>query len=125
MIKVHTEMSSRLSNIGIDNFFNSVTDRELNDCVSNEYFTFQIYLLQIFIINFFLIYCSNWAGIPDNLETAMQYSDGRTYFFKHGNYYKFDDATLKVEEARPAYPRDTGEFWFGCPTRNSPLLFPK
>lgn len=78
------------------------------------------------LITFFLIhYCSNWAGIPDNLETAMQYSDGRTYFFKHGNYYKFDDATLKVEEARPAYPRDTGEFWFGCPTRNSPLLFPK
>ena len=53
MIKVHTEMSSRLSNIGIDNFFNSVTDRERNDCVSNEYFTFQIYLLQIFIYNFF------------------------------------------------------------------------
>ena len=70
-------------------------------------------------------YCSNWDGIPDNLDTAMQYSDGKTYFFKDGRYYKFDDRTLSVEEDKPSYPRDTGEYWFGCRRRNSPLLFPK
>lgn len=38
----------------------------------------------------------------------MQYSDGRTYFFKNGKYFKFDDARISVEEAQPSYPRDTG-----------------
>ena len=38
----------------------------------------------------------------------MQYSDGRTYFFKNGKYFKFDDARISVEEAEPSYPRDTG-----------------
>jgi len=68
---------------------------------------------------------SNWAGIPDNLDTAMQFSDGKTYFFKNGEYYKFNDRTLKVQDEDPSYPRNTGDYWFGCPTRKSPLLFPK
>jgi len=68
---------------------------------------------------------SNWAGVPDNLDTAMQYSDGQTYFFKNDKYYKFDDQTLTVQEDQPSYPRDTREYWFGCQKRNSPLLYPK
>jgi len=68
---------------------------------------------------------SNWAGVPNNLDTAMQYSDGQTYFFKNDKYYKFDDQTLTVQEDEPSYPRDTRDYWFGCRKRNSPLLYPK
>ena len=42
------------------------------------------------------------------MEASLQYSDGRTYFFKNGKYFKFDDARISVEEAEPSYPRDTG-----------------
>ena len=58
---------------------------------------------------------SNWDGIPDNIDSAMQYSNGKTYFFKGGEYYRFDDAALTVDTgADPPYPRDTGYWWFGC-----------
>ena len=70
-------------------------------------------------------YRTSWKGVPDDLDAAMKHSDGKTYFFKDGRYYKFDDRTLSVEEDKPTYPRDTGEYWFGCRRRNSPLLFPK
>jgi len=68
---------------------------------------------------------SNWDGIPDNLDTAMQHSDGKTYFFKDGSYYKYDDRTLSVQEDKPSYPRDIGQYWFGCSRSSSPLMFPK
>ena len=58
---------------------------------------------------------SNWDGIPDNLDSVMQYSNGKTYFFKNGKYYRFDDSALSVDtSADPPYPRDTGYWWFGC-----------
>ena len=58
---------------------------------------------------------SNWEGIPNNLDAATTYTNGKTYFFKGDKYYKFDD--LKLEVARSAeypYPRDSGRWWFGC-----------
>ena len=69
-------------------------------------------------------YSSNWDGIPNNVDSAVQYSDGRSYFFKRGQYYKFDDETISVEEGDPGYPRDAGLWWFGCSETKSPLLFP-
>ena len=64
----------------------------------------------------------NWEGIPNSLDSALQYSNGKTYFFKNGKYYRFDDEKLTVDdEATPAYPRETGLWWFGCKKDNSPL----
>ena len=57
---------------------------------------------------------SNWDGIPDNIDAAMQYSNGNTYFFIEQQYYRFDEETFSVDQRGPAYPRNTGEWWFGC-----------
>ena len=40
---------------------------------------------------------SNWEGIPDDVDDALQYSNGYTYFFKGGLYYRFDDRKFKVQ----------------------------
>ncbi|XP_023340378.1 matrix metalloproteinase-16 isoform X2 [Eurytemora carolleeae] len=62
----------------------------------------------------------NWSGIPNNLDAAVQYSNGKVYFFKNGKYYRWDDDSFSVDEdANPAFPRDTGFWWFGC--KSSPL----
>ena len=34
---------------------------------------------------------SNWDGIPENPDSSLQYSNGRTYFFKNGHYYRLDN----------------------------------
>ena len=39
---------------------------------------------------------TNWEGIPDNLDAATTYTNGKTYFFKGDKYYKFDDSKLEV-----------------------------
>jgi len=58
---------------------------------------------------------SNWEGIPNNVDSAMQYSNGKTYFFKDGRYYRFDDEKFTLDEdANPPFPRETGFWWFGC-----------
>ena len=57
---------------------------------------------------------SAWRGIPADLDAAFQGKDGKTYFFKSGQYWKFNDKAVAVEKAQPAYPRNTGENWFGC-----------
>jgi len=57
---------------------------------------------------------SNWDGIPNHLNAAMQYHNGNTYFFKDGKYYRFDEETFSVDTKGPSYPRDTGAWWFGC-----------
>ena len=57
-----------------------------------------------------------WEGIPGNLDTAFTDSNDKTYFFKGGNYYRFDAEDGRVDvSAKPAFPRDSGKYWFGCP----------
>lgn len=58
---------------------------------------------------------SNWVGIPDNLDSALQYSNGKSYFFKDGRYYRFDDKKFELDtSANPSFPRELGYWWFGC-----------
>lgn len=38
---------------------------------------------------------SNWAGLPNNIDTALTYH-GYTYFFKGNAYYRFNDRTFSV-----------------------------
>ena len=59
---------------------------------------------------------SNWDGIPDHIDDVINYSNGFTYFFKKGFYYRFNDGTFSVaKSAQPPYPRSMGYWWFGCP----------
>ena len=39
---------------------------------------------------------SNWEGIPNNIDDALQYTNGYTYFFKNGRYWRFDDKGFGV-----------------------------
>merc|ERR1712241_1362961 len=57
---------------------------------------------------------SNWEGIPNNIDDALKYTNGYTYFFKDGKYWRFDDRSFKVDKANPSFPRKAGVWWFGC-----------
>ena len=35
---------------------------------------------------------SNWDGIPNNIDAALQYSNGQTYFFRDSQYYRYGSA---------------------------------
>ena len=62
---------------------------------------------------------SEW-DLPADIEGAMQWVNGRTYFFKGGQYWRFNDRQFTVDLASPEFPRQTAQWWFGCPT-TSPL----
>ena len=56
-----------------------------------------------------------WGGIPNNLSSAVRWKNGKSYFFKNGEYYRFDDKTYAVEaNPRVQYPRTVGKWWLGC-----------
>ena len=39
---------------------------------------------------------SSWDGIPDEIEAAFMAPNGHTYFFKGGNYWRYDDKSFSV-----------------------------
>ena len=45
---------------------------------------------------------SNWEGIPGNIDDALQYTNGYTYFFKNGRYWRFDDRGFGVSLSLPS-----------------------
>ncbi|XP_041974462.1 matrix metalloproteinase-14 isoform X2 [Aricia agestis] len=57
---------------------------------------------------------SNWEGIPDGIDAALQYTNGYTYFFKGGSYWRFNDRTFSVDSDNPAFPRSSAYWWLGC-----------
>ena len=63
---------------------------------------------------------SKW-GVPSNIEGAFLHSNGKTYFFKNGVYWKFNDEWKSVDMADPKFPRDTKKWWFGCDKENDPV----
>ena len=52
-----------------------------------------------------------WNGVPDNLDAAMQWKNGKSYFFKGIRYYGLDDHTLTVPSI---YPRRISTYWMSC-----------
>ena len=63
---------------------------------------------------------SVWKGVPTDIDAAFQWKNGITYFFKSGWYWRFHDGSVSVQQATPPYPRDAGEWWFGCPAERLP-----
>ncbi|XP_050302465.1 matrix metalloproteinase-14 isoform X2 [Anthonomus grandis grandis] len=57
---------------------------------------------------------SNWEGVPENMDAAFQWTNGYTYFYKGGAYYRFNDRAFAVDQTVPAFPRSTAFWWFGC-----------
>ncbi|XP_058837525.1 matrix metalloproteinase-19 isoform X1 [Topomyia yanbarensis] len=64
---------------------------------------------------------SNWEGLPNNIDAALQYTNGYTYFFKDDKYYRFNDRTFAIDESDPPFPRPVAHWWYGC--KNSPSTF--
>ncbi|XP_055602632.1 matrix metalloproteinase-14 isoform X2 [Uranotaenia lowii] len=64
---------------------------------------------------------SNWEGLPNNLDAALQYTNGYTYFFKDDKYYRFNDRTFTVDQSDPPFPRPVAHWWYGC--KNTPSTF--
>jgi hypothetical protein len=40
-----------------------------------------------------------WTGIPNDIDDAVQWSNGKSYFFKDGNYLRYDDEADTVRTA--------------------------
>ena len=59
------------------------------------------YLYKSFLFTFRPI--SNWEGIPDDVDDAIQYDNGFTYFFKKGDYYRFNDRYFRVGSSDSSY----------------------
>ncbi|XP_053675334.1 matrix metalloproteinase-14-like [Anopheles nili] len=64
---------------------------------------------------------SNWEGVPNGIDAALQYTNGYTYFFKDDKYYRFNDRTFTVDPSDPPFPRPTAHWWYGC--KNTPSTF--
>lgn len=84
-----------------------------------------------------------WQGIPAHINAAFRWENNVTYFFKGSQYYRFNDKEFKVSSwvgvmcchekealltllssqvesrGRPAFPRASAEWWFGCSTAQS------
>lgn len=58
---------------------------------------------------------TNW-GLPNDqrLEAAVKWTNGYTYFFQNGQYYRFNDRRFRLDKGNPRYPRSSAEWWFGC-----------
>lgn len=52
-----------------------------------------------------------WKNVPINLDGAMQWRNGKTFFFKNKQYYRLDDFRIQVE---PNYPKLIGLGWMRC-----------
>ncbi|XP_062543183.1 matrix metalloproteinase-14-like isoform X3 [Armigeres subalbatus] len=64
---------------------------------------------------------SNWEGLPNNIDAALQYTNGYTYFFKDDKYYRFNDRTFSIDQTDPPFPRPVAHWWYGC--KNTPTTF--
>ncbi|XP_039256216.2 matrix metalloproteinase-14-like [Styela clava] len=57
---------------------------------------------------------SVWKGLPERLDAALKWKD-RTYFFKNGYYWRFDDERVEVAQSlKTPYPRRSDAWWLGC-----------
>ena len=51
------------------------------------------------------------SGGAAGWEGAFRWQNGKTYFFRDGQYYRYNDAEGEVDKG---FPRSTAVWWFGC-----------
>ena len=56
---------------------------------------------------------SNW-DLPPRIKGAVKWTNKYTYFFTDSDYYRFNDRKFTIDSGDPAFPRETGPWWFGC-----------
>ncbi|XP_033611474.1 matrix metalloproteinase-17 isoform X2 [Cryptotermes secundus] len=57
---------------------------------------------------------SRWRGVPSDLDAAMTWTDGFTYFFKGRLFWRFDNILIKTDDH---YPLPAPQHWIGCPEK--------
>jgi len=66
---------------------------------------------------------SVWKGLPIGIDGVFQWQNRRSYFFKSGQYWRLNDRTGAVDRSNPPFPRDAGQWWFGCPKKTLTLPY--
>lgn len=56
-----------------------------------------------------------WGGVGYNIDSAFQWKDHKTYFFKGKGFWKFNDHYMQVGHERP---RPSAPVWMKCPKRH-------
>jgi len=65
----------------------------------------------------------SWDNVPNDLDAAMQWQDGATYFLKGDFVYKFSYDTMDVEKG---FPKNLKRYFIKCPRQKSaPLKYRK
>ena len=44
-----------------------------------------------------------WRGLPDRIDAAFQWYDGKTYFIRDSKYFSFDDFKFEVSVSRQQF----------------------
>lgn len=55
---------------------------------------------------------SMWGGLGNDIDSAFQWKDHKTYFFKGKGFWRFIDHKMVVAHERP---RSSAQFWMKCP----------
>jgi len=59
-----------------------------------------------------------WWGLPGDMDAALQWENGKTYFFRDGSYWRFNDQRFMIDSGSPPFPRDAQDWLFGCYASN-------
>uniref|UniRef100_A0A182TA82 Uncharacterized protein n=1 Tax=Anopheles maculatus TaxID=74869 RepID=A0A182TA82_9DIPT len=54
---------------------------------------------------------SMWKGIGYNIDSAFQYRDGKTYFFKGLGYWRFNDMRMSIAHQ---FQKSSATEWMKC-----------
>ena len=53
----------------------------------------------------------SWVGVPNDLDSAMTWINGRTYFFKGNGFWKFDNLDIQTMHRDPMM---INAYWMKC-----------
>ena len=53
----------------------------------------------------------SWVGVPNNMDAAMTWINGKTYFFKGKGFWTFDNLDIQTTHREPM---TTNSYWMKC-----------
>uniref|UniRef100_H2Z9Z4 Peptidase metallopeptidase domain-containing protein n=1 Tax=Ciona savignyi TaxID=51511 RepID=H2Z9Z4_CIOSA len=57
-----------------------------------------------------------WTGVPNAPDASIQWKNGKSYFFKGNEYWRFKGLDQTVD---PNYPKSVKKLWIGCQGKTS------